>query len=77
MLIQRRSLPLAAVCGALALALGIFSEWRAFPFVADDSFGYFLAHLHQLRPVSMVMIGLGAVFGMYLALGSKRKEVGR
>ena len=31
----------AAVCGFLALGLGIFSEWKFAPFVADDSFGFF------------------------------------
>jgi hypothetical protein len=69
--VRRRSIPLAVACGALALALGFFSEWRAFPFTADESLGYFLAHLHQLRPVTWIMILLGGGAGGYFALGRK------
>jgi hypothetical protein len=71
---RRRSLPLAAVCGVAALALGIFTEWQHLPFVADGSLGYFLAHLHQLRGLTLVMLGLGAVGGFWFALGRSRKN---
>jgi hypothetical protein len=71
--LRHRSLPLAAVCGLFALALGILSEWRVAPFVADVSFGYFLTHLPQLRPWTWLMIGLGSIFGFWLALGRRHQ----
>ena len=39
---------LGLVCCVLACALGIFTEWRYAPFNADDSFSFFVAHLHDL-----------------------------
>src|ERR1051326_1251307 len=63
LLARRRSLPVSTVCSLAALGLGIFAEWDHFPFIADSSFGYFLAHLHLLPPVKILMIVLGGVFG--------------
>lgn len=50
------------VCAGAALILGLFAEWHAFPFVADASPGYFLGHLHELKPITWIMIGLGVFF---------------
>lgn len=61
-----RSLALPVVCGVMALCLGIFSEWRVMPFIKDDSLGYFLAHLHELRPVTLLLIGVGAAIGFWV-----------
>ena len=36
-----QSLPLAILCGVMALSLGIYTEWKFFPFGKDDSFSYF------------------------------------
>ncbi len=60
---------LAVLCGLAGLALGLFVEWRTFPFVADDSGLYFVTHVHQLKPISWIMIALGAWFSYRLALG--------
>ena len=49
-----------AACALAAVALGLVSEWSAFPFVADASLAYFLAHAHHLRPITLVMIAAGA-----------------
>jgi hypothetical protein len=67
--LQRRSITFAAVCASLALIAGIVSEWRLRPFFADDSFGYFLTHVQQLRPITLIMIALGAVFAAWFGLG--------
>ena len=56
---------LAPICGLGALALGIFAEWKASPFRADASLIYFLAHLHQVHLVSLVMIAVGAAIGFW------------
>src|SRR5258706_9239406 len=50
---KSNSRPLAILCGLLGLALGIFSEWRFAPFMKDHSLGYFLAHLQDLRPLTL------------------------
>ena len=63
-----RSVPLGVVCGILALALGIFSEWRTAPFAADSSLAYFLTHLDKLQPITLIMIAVGSFFGYTSAL---------
>jgi hypothetical protein len=66
---RRRSLLLAIICGAAGLALGLYTEWRFAPFVADKSLAYFIGHLHQLRPVTWLMLALGTYVSYRLALG--------
>ncbi len=61
----RRSLALALSCGLLATALCLFAEWRHFPFVRDDSFAYFLTHLKDLKPLTMIMVALGGFAGFW------------
>jgi hypothetical protein len=51
------------LCGLGALALGLYAEWRFNPFRADGSFGYFLAHVHQLNVLVIIMIVLGTFLG--------------
>ncbi len=70
---KRNCLPVSFVCGGWALALGIFSQWRFAPFIKDTSLGFFLTHLQDLRPTTMIMILLGGVFGFWFALGSRGK----
>lgn len=73
-LVKYRSFPLALVCGLMALALGVFVEWHFHPFTADGGLDYFLAHLLDLQPITLLMIGLGGVCGFWFALGWKRKS---
>ncbi len=68
-LARRRSLPLAVVCGVAGLALGLFTEWRFAPFVADSSLLYFVTHIHDLKPITLLMVALGTVLSYWLALG--------
>ena len=70
-LIRERSLLLSVICGLAALGLGIFSEWSYMPFIADGSFRYFMAHLHLLPPIKLIMLSLGGVFGFWFSLGRK------
>ena len=60
------NLALAIVCGVLALGFGLVSEWRVFPFVADESFTYFIAHVYLLKPMSLIMIAIGTFFGFWV-----------
>jgi len=56
----------AVACGVAALVLGLFTEWRFAPFATDPGLGYFLTHLHHLRPLTLVMIGVGAAIGFWV-----------
>ena len=66
------SLVNAILCAIIAVGLGVALEWRHFPFVADESFGYFVAHLHQLKGMTWLMLALGAVFAFWFGRGSNR-----
>lgn len=55
----------AVICGAAALALGLFTEWQFAPFNKDGSLSYFMTHLHQLKPVTWLMILVGAAIGFW------------
>lgn len=56
----------SVVCGLLALLLSLFTEWRSFPFKADDRFSYFLCHVHDLKPITLLMIAAGTGIGFWV-----------
>jgi hypothetical protein len=68
---RERSPILAVICGVAGLFLGLFTEWHFAPFVADQSLSYFLAHVHTLRPVTLLMLALGVFLSYSLALRRK------
>jgi hypothetical protein len=70
--VNDRSVLRGVLCGVFALGLGLVAEWRFAPFIADPGLGYFLAHVHQLQPITLLMIAAGGVFGYWLALGRER-----
>jgi hypothetical protein len=70
----QRSLTTGIACGILAVLLGVYIEWRFFPFLNDDSLGYFLSHLHELKPLTLLMIAAGGLFGGYLGWGSHPRK---
>jgi hypothetical protein len=70
-LVKDRSIVRAVLCGLAALALGLFTDWRVEPFIADASLGYYLAHLSQLRPITLLMIAAGGALGAWFALGKE------
>src|SRR3989442_281727 len=53
LLARNKLVPLAVLCGVAALALGLYAEWRFEPFIVDKSLGYFVSHIHQLRPYTL------------------------
>lgn len=61
------------LCAVLGVALGLFLEWQFFPFREDDSLGFFLTHVHELKPISLVMIGLGGLFAFWFGTGRDRR----
>ena len=60
---------LGVVCGLAAIALTIFAEWSVFPFVKDRSLGFFLAHVHELPAVKLLVMGLGALAAYWFGQG--------
>lgn len=56
----------AVVCGVMALTLSLLTEWRFFPFIADDSLSYFLRHIHKLENVHLLMITAGTAIGFWV-----------
>ena len=54
-----------AVFAIAALILGLVVEWWYFPFLADESFTYFLRHTAKILPVHLLMIALGGLFGYW------------
>jgi len=63
---RSRSKVIPIVCGLLALTLGLFTEWRYEPFIADGSLGYFVSHVHHLQPITLVMIAVGTLIGFWV-----------
>jgi hypothetical protein len=67
-----RSIAPCVLCGVAALALELFSEWKFAPFIKDAGLSYFLAHVHQLRPVTLILICLGAFSGFWFPFRRRR-----
>jgi hypothetical protein len=63
---KTRSAYIAAICGVAALALSVYAEWVRAPFIKDDSFGYFIAHLHELKPIKLIMLAVGTIIGFWI-----------
>ena len=72
---KNRSIIVAILCGVLAIGLGLFPEWQFAPFKKDDSLGYFLAHVYDLKPITLIMIAVGGFIGFWVPFG--RIEKGR
>jgi hypothetical protein len=56
-------------CAIIAAVLSIVLEWKHRPFIADESFGYFITHLHELRGMTWLMLVLGVVFAFWFGRG--------
>ena len=48
-----------------ALLLGLWAEATYFPFVADESLGYFMKNIARVLPIHLLMIAIGAFFGFW------------
>lgn len=54
------------LCALAGLCLGLFTEWKFFPFRADASLGYFLKNISSLNALTLGMIAAGAFFAYWL-----------
>ena len=67
LLAQHPSTIRGIVCGVAALGLGLYTEWSFWPFNADESLSYFLKNVSSLKPVTLLMIGIGAIVAYWVA----------
>ena len=63
------------VCGVLAAAIGLVAEWSAFPFKADESLSYFLSHFYDLKPMTLIMIAIGAGVGFWIPFRRSQEAI--
>ncbi len=59
-------------CAIIALGASLIAEWWAFPFLKDKSLLYFLGNLQTLRPITLILMGLGIGLAYYLGRGTFR-----
>ena len=57
------------IAALLALGLSLFCEWSAFPFKANDSFLYFLTHVHDLKAWTWILILVGVIVAYSIGRG--------
>jgi hypothetical protein len=65
-LARNRWVWLAVVCAVLALAVGIVADWRISIPEDDDSLWYYVLHLHQQPPITLIMIAIGGLLGLLI-----------
>lgn len=57
-------------CAVLGFFLMALCEWNNSPFTTDNSFTYFLTHIHEVdSQMTLVMIGLGVLMGFWFGRG--------
>jgi len=66
-----RSYWLGALCAAAGLCVTIFAEWTVAPFAADQSFQFFVTHLHKLDNLSVkaIITAVGVALAYWLGQG--------
>jgi hypothetical protein len=74
---RNRSAVVATVCGILATAAGLFTEHRFAPFVADRSMSYFLQHIFDLQPLTLVSIATGGLIGFWVPFRRRVRAAGQ
>jgi hypothetical protein len=60
---------LGILCGLAAAIVTVFAEWSVFPFIKDNSLRFFVAHVHELPPIKLAMMGLGALAAYWFGQG--------
>ena len=66
MLSQHSSIPRGLLCGAGALGLSLFTEWKFHHFLVDNSFSYMVNHISEKGPVTLLMIALGTIIAFWV-----------
>lgn len=61
-----RAIWVAVVSAFIGLGATLVTEWHLAPFIADDSFGYFVTHVGLLRPVTLAMMAIGTALAFWM-----------
>src|SRR5262245_36492925 len=56
-----RSQARGLACAIAGLAVSVYTNWVLAPFVADESFVYFVKNIHKEQPMFLLMIVLGTL----------------
>lgn len=67
-----RSNAIGVLCALIGATASIFIEWKFFPFIADDSLPYFVAHLHEVKSTSLILMAIGTAFAFWFGRGRER-----
>ena len=51
--------------GFLGFLISLYSEWSVRPFVVDESFAYFVKHVHLLTPPTLIMVAIGVFYAAW------------
>lgn len=68
-----RSRVAAILLAVAAVPVGLYAHWSNFKFIADPSLGFFVRNLHQLRGMTWLMVGLGALGAYWFATTPTRR----
>jgi hypothetical protein len=69
LLSRGQSRALGIFCALLAVPAGLLAEWWLY----DESLAYFLTHLDQLQPITLILIAVGAALAYWLGTGTVRQ----
>jgi hypothetical protein len=65
---KNKSFVVAVVCGVAALLLQLFCQFHNFTWPEDSSLGYFVSHIFQMSPITLLMIAAGTAMGFWFAM---------
>ena len=66
----RKSYGFGVFCAVAAFFLGCVAEWKRSPFLADESFSFFVTHLNHLdHPAALILLILGVVMAFWFGRG--------
>jgi len=72
---RTRQLAWGVATSVFAVLLCVAVEFLFRPFAADRSFGFFVAHVHELPRNSLVSLAVVAALGFYFGRGRDRRRV--
>lgn len=67
LIVYHTSRDLQWCCAIVAFFFGFYTEWSFFPYIKDKSLFYFVNHLHQLKPITWIMIFLGSYVAYHVS----------
>ena len=59
--------PRGILCAVIALVGGLLAQWKlfTFPFTVDGSLREYVANLHKIPPITLLLIALGGFLGFW------------